>query len=79
MGFAEQGLAHHRDLEAAFTRFDDRTQPRAAGTDHDYVVGVPFDLNHETSLSSFPELAFQPMNLKCNAASLMVPLATSAM
>ena len=51
VSFAEQGFAHHRDSQTPFARLDDRTQPRAAGTDHDHVVGVPFDLNHETSLS----------------------------
>ena len=30
-------------LQAAFARLDHRTQSRAAGTDHDHVVLVPFD------------------------------------
>jgi hypothetical protein len=51
VGFAEKGFGHDRDLQAALARFDDRTQSRAAGTDHDHVVRMPFDLNHETSLS----------------------------
>ena len=46
VGLAEQRLTDHRDLQAAFARLDDRTQTRAAGTDHDDVVLVPFDLNH---------------------------------
>ena len=41
---AEQRLTDHRDLQATFARLDDRTQTRAAGTDHDHVVLVPFDL-----------------------------------
>ena len=76
VGLAEQRLGHHRDLQAAFARLDDRAQTRAAGTDHDHVVGVPFDLSHKPSLfASIREMAFQPINLR----SEMVPLATSAM
>ncbi|AFC56431.1 hypothetical protein OCQ_49200 [Mycobacterium paraintracellulare] len=47
MCLAEQGLAHHRDPQAAFARLDDRAQSRAAGADDDYVVGMPLDINHE--------------------------------
>jgi hypothetical protein len=82
MGLAEQRLAHHRNLEAAFPRLDDRAQTCAAGTDHDDVVGVPFDLSHETSLNFLISVAFdirgiaaQPTNLR----SGMAPAATSAM
>ena len=50
VGLAEQRLADHGDLQATFTRLDDRTQTRAAGTDHDDVVLVPFDLSHKSSL-----------------------------
>ncbi len=52
MRLAEKRFAHNRDPQAALTCLDDRTQPRAAGTDHDHVVGVPFDLNHEPSPKS---------------------------
>ena len=46
VGLTEQRLGHHRDLETAFARLDDRAQTCAAGTNHDDVVGVPFDLSH---------------------------------
>jgi hypothetical protein len=44
MRLAEQRLTDHGDLQTTFARFDDRTQTCAAGTDHDHVVLVPFDL-----------------------------------
>ena len=51
VGLAEQRLTDHRDLQAAFARLDDRTQTRAAGTDHDDVVLVPFNFSHISSLA----------------------------
>ncbi len=44
-------LHDHRDLQTTFARLDHRTQTRAAGTDHDHVVLVPFDLSHIPSLA----------------------------
>ena len=75
---AEQGLGHHGDLQAAFAGLDDRPQTRAAGTDHDYVVLMPFDFSHKSStayLARSVEILCQPTNLR----SEMVPLATSMM
>ena len=77
VGLAEQRLGDHGDLQAAFARLDHRTQSRAAGTDDDDVVLVPFDFSsHETSLAlELSKMGCQPMNLR----SEMVPLATSMM
>ena len=40
-------LRHHRDAQTPFPGLDDRAQSRAAGTDHDNVVLVPFEFSHE--------------------------------
>ena len=85
VGLPEQRLGHHGHPQAPFPGLDHRAQTRAAGADHDHVVGVPLDLRcgarikslrpcHETSLE-LRGFACQPMNLR----SEIVPLATSMM
>ena len=82
VGLAEQRLGHHRDAQATFACLDHRAQTCTAGTDHDDVVLVPFQLrfvrSHQISLIFRKygcEQSCQPMNLR----SEMVPLATSMM
>ncbi|TDZ74497.1 hypothetical protein DE4586_04701 [Mycobacteroides salmoniphilum] len=53
VGLAEQRLGHHRHPQTALAGLDHRAQTCPAGTDHDNVVGVPFQLTHRNSPLAF--------------------------